>query len=798
MLRHWIYFVCFSVFALITSYDLQAYSPLYDNLVIEKINVEIVNVPADYYFNKQAVLAKIKTREKDLFSQSDFDNDLKVLSCEYDRVEPIVDIVNDNIHITIKLTPKPLVRGIFWHGNERITNKCLREELKINSCSVFDRLEFNKAFHKLKTYYVKKGFFEVELDYEIILDAQTNEVDIHIHIQEGRAGRIQKIHFLNFTTDEEDELCEKMLTKTYSFFFSWINDQGTYNEDMVQQDQFTILNYLHNRGYADARVYIDITEAKECDRIILTIVADKGQRYYFDKLTIEGNTIICAQDIFNTFCIRPGAPYSPEKLAETVQNITNLYGRFGYIDTIVNYEPINGCEDYLYNVNFTIEEGEQYRVGLIKVIGNCSTQTNVILHETLLYPGEIFNTEKLQKSEERLRNVGFFKYVNVYAVKSDSPCLLGDNYRDVQIEVEETNTGQFGASLGFSTVENIFGSFSVTENNFNYKGLGCLWSKGLKGLRGGGEYAYFNAKIGAKSRAYTFSWTKPYFMDTPWSVGFDIERSSNRYLSKDYDINAWGLTLRAGYEINAFLRFGWHYRLRDSDVHVDDDGSSSSSSPSTSALASSSDSLEEEAHVGGLISASGVSLNYNSTDHPVEPCSGFRSRLEAEYAGIGGDHHFFGFAYTNAYYIPLGNKDVLKFRADFRFLQQVMGTKPNHIPLDERLFLGGDNSIRGYRPYKLGPRFKGGAPSGGLSMQIYSIEYSKKINKRLDGFTFFDAGHLSQHNWHFGRISTSVGLGVRMKIFEGVPPLTMGFGFPLDPQSRGEVRRFFMSVGGKF
>ncbi len=107
-------------------------------------------------------------------------------------------------------------------------------------------------------------------------------------------------------------------------------------------------------------------------------------------------------------------------------------------------------------MDFNIEEGQQYRVGLIKVIGNCSTETWIILHETLLIPGEIFNIDKLELTEERLMNIGYFKNVNVYAVKSGGPDSLGANYRDVQIEVEETTTGRIGAFLGYSTVESLF------------------------------------------------------------------------------------------------------------------------------------------------------------------------------------------------------------------------------------------------------------------------------------------------------------------------------------------------------
>jgi outer membrane protein insertion porin family len=770
----------------------------FENQVIEKIEVVIMNLPETANFDNQSVRARITTKEGNLFSQTDFDADLKTLAQDFDRVDPVLESIDGKMHITLKIWPKPTIRTITWRGNVKEKTSRLQKELAIGLCTIFDRQNFNKAFHKLKAYYIKSGFFEAELEYDVNLDCETNEVDVIITINEGRAGRIKQIKFRGFTNDEESDLVDMIMTKEYSFFMSWLTGEGTYHEEAIQQDQFVIINYLQNEGYADARVKIDIKESRQSNRIIIIIEAEKGPVYSFGRVTFHGNKLFCDEEIDACFRFWEGYLYCPDRIRQTVKAITDLYGKKGYIDAVVNFEPKLYCEHLAYDIDFTIEEGEKYHVGLIKVFGNCSTQTNVILHETFLVPGEVFNIEKLQKTEERLQNTGFFKNVNVYAVKSDGPLGLGDCYRDVHIEVEETNTGNFSAFFGFSTVESIFGGISITENNFNYRGFSRLWRDGYSALRGGGEYLSISATLGNKSRSYLLSWTKPYFMDTQWSVGFDLERSSNHYISKDYDIEATGFTLHAGYSINSFLKAGWHYRIKNTYTHV---------------YRHASHLLKDEARLAGLISATGLSLIYDSTDHPQKPSRGFKSRVDGEYAGVGGDHHFFGIGYLNSYYIPIDKKSVIKLRGDLRFIKPMDHNleKKLHredpsakiysvdtLPLDERLFLGGDNSVRGYRPYKLGPHFSHGDPRGGVSMQIYSIEYTRNLLKRLDGFLFFDAGHLSAREWNFGRLSTSVGYGIRFKIFESGPPLTVGMGYPLNPRSNSEVKNFFLTVGGRF
>ena len=96
-----------------------------------------------------------------------------------------------------------------------------------------------------------------------------------------------------------------MMTKKYNIFLSWLNDEGIYNEEAIQQDRLVITNYLQNQGYADAQVDLTVTEAcNSKDRIIVTFTADKGERYSFGTLSFEGNSLICDEEIDRLFEMR--------------------------------------------------------------------------------------------------------------------------------------------------------------------------------------------------------------------------------------------------------------------------------------------------------------------------------------------------------------------------------------------------------------------------------------------------------------------------------------------------------------
>ena len=290
----------------------------YENHMISKLEI-FVHTNTGIIMDTNANITRLRSQQGRLFSQADFDEDLKVLAEDYDRVDPSVETDGQQVAITIHVWPKPIIRSIRWHGNHHVKTSSLQKELGINCFSIFERQAFNVAFHKLKAYYISHGYFEAQLDYIVETDSEMNEVTIVIDIHEGRSGKIQEINFNNFTKEEQNDVLHEMITKKYNLFLSWYTEEGTYNEDAIQQDKLTIINYLQNNGYADAEVNISVDESCKTNRIIVTITADKGELYTFGQLSFEGNQIICDEKIDRLFEVRPGDPFSLEGVRETIE-----------------------------------------------------------------------------------------------------------------------------------------------------------------------------------------------------------------------------------------------------------------------------------------------------------------------------------------------------------------------------------------------------------------------------------------------------------------------------------------------
>ncbi len=744
------------------------------------------NAPGKSTLEQRTLLAQMNTKVGVKFSQLDFDEDLKHLSEEYDRVEPSVSVRSGEIYLTIKLTPRPIVHELVFEGNERISSKKMKKELDLKTGAIFDRHTFNVDFNKLRDLYTKKGFFEAELSYRVEPIKGMSAVDIIVTVNEGRTGHIRGLGFTGFSRKEKQELLEEVHTKKRFALTSWMTQQGTYHEEMVEQDRFVVLNYLHNKGYADADVRVDVTEAPDGRGIIVTFFANRGERYSFGQSTFDGNTLFSDEEVQERIIFKKGEPYSPEQIRDTVKWINDLYGAQGYIDATANYEPRLVPEERAYDVHFTITEGRQCKVGMVRVFGNRNTQERVILHESRLIPGETFDLRRLEQTEAVLQNIGYFETVNVYAVQSPQEVELGPDYRDVHIEVEETATGNFGVFGGASTDENVFAGVELVEKNFNWRGLFNMRGRGPAALRGGGEFLRARANFGKGQTSYTLSWTKPFFKDTCWVVGFDLDRSINGLKSDDYRIRKSGFSLRADYPINRFVRFGTHYRFRYEDVTLKNKDQAD-------------EQLQEQAKNQGTISAFGTTLAYDSVDY--WHTRGLQSMLATEVATHPGKFNFFSFSYLNAFYYPLIERIIFKGRFDARFIQPLFDTTSPGIPLGERLFLGGEGSVRGYRPYSLGPQFaiNKDEPKGGLSSMLLSAELKRCIVPRVDGFAFVDGGYVSGNVWTVSEMRWSVGLGARIEVMNGVP-LIIGLGYPLNVKrgQHDDVRHFFFSVGGRF
>jgi outer membrane protein insertion porin family len=386
-----------------------------------------------------------------------------------------------------------------------------------------------------------------------------------------------------------------------------------------------------------------------------------------------------------------------------------------------------------------------------------------VRRELKLNEGDLYSSTALKRSKQNLMNTGFFEEANLVTVKGSAADKL-----DLNVEVKEKPTGTFSVGAGYSSLDGIIGQGSVQQANF----LGL----GLK--------ATLAASFGSKSQTYNLGLTDPYFLDSRWTVGADVYRNERQYL--DYTRRATGGDIKAGYPLSDTLSTFWLYKYEEKQIFDE-------------SLA-----LLENIKLGTVVapaansstSAVLASLTSNTTDYHLDPSSGMMDSISMEFAGLGGTNRYLRYLTEHTLFYPIGWGGVTSLRGTLGYIQSL----GKDIPIDEKFYLGGTSSLRGYSgrtvcPIKVNdptrPDISGGGTSGlsrvflgGEVEAVANIEYSFPLLKEagLKGVIFFDAGN-SQDTFKdtFSKFLTSYGAGIRW--FSPIGPLRLEYGIPINPRA---------------
>jgi outer membrane protein insertion porin family len=290
--------------------------------------------------------------------------------------------------------------------------------------------------------------------------------------------------------------------------------------------------------------------------------------------------------------------------------------------------------------------------------------------------------------------------------------------------------------------------------------------------------------VGAISRQYSLSFTEPYLLDTRISSGFDIYNWELEYI--DYTKETQGGGLRFAYALTDFTTVGAGYRFDDSNVFL--------ARPTASQV------LED---LRGRTVTSAVSsyLRRDSRDRIFDPTRGSVNEVSVEYAGLGGDAQFARVVGSSGWYFPLLWDLTFFTRGKVGYIEPVGGGR---LPLYERFYLGGMNSVRGFEYYTVSPQTPEGEYVGGNKMLLFNFELQFPIvrDAGLMGVVFYDAGNA------FGLPPSNIGgfdlfdlrdsAGAGFRWFSPLGPLRLEWGKNLHPRPGEETSNFEFAIGQMF
>jgi outer membrane protein insertion porin family len=747
-----------------------------------------VGIAGNVRVEEDAIRVHLRTQQGQPFDQETIDRDIRGVYAMgfFDQVDAEVNREDPRqLEVVFRVKERPLVRALKVEGAEKIKRDEVEAALKVRAHTILDPEKAREGIEAAKKLYVEKGYLDAEITYSRELVGE-NEVDVIYTVKENERVQVTDVEFEGNKAFSDGTLRGVMQTRK-KWLFGFITGAGVLNRDVLRTDMERLTAYYYDHGYVTVRVDQPRVDRRD-DGLHVTVKIDEGEQFTVGEVKFIGEDLPP-----DTGALRqgletvPGEVFQASALREDVQKLTERLSEDGHAFATVEPQTEVRADEHKVDITFEAARGRQVTVDRIEITGNTKTRDKVIRREMRLQEQERFSATKLRKSREALQRLGFFQEVNITTRRTAS-----EDRMNVVVDVKEGQTGAFSAGAGFSSADALLFNVRIQENN----------------LFGRGQRLVLSGDVGSIRRNIILSFTEPYFLETPLTVGLDAFSWQLAY--EDFDRSGTGMGTRFTYPVTALgwnslwglsldeVRLGADYRLERaeiSDVSFDA-GRSIRAEQGTS-----------------LISSIKPSISRNTLNHAFDPTAGSFQEVSLEVAGLGGEQFLKAEARERWYYTFLRTKALGDFTyslgGTLGYGVGDEGLEGDDLPLFERYFPGGINSIRGFKSRTLGPREEtkdifgrvtNTTPIGGSSQVIVNNEIIFPIVQGigLKGVVFVDAGNAYSGQERFSLDETRFSAGGGVRWLSPVGPLRVELGQPFNTGPYDEESLFSFSFGGPF
>jgi outer membrane protein insertion porin family len=691
--------------------------------------------------------------------------------------------------LVVKLVENPIINRIAFEGNSKLADKDLNGEIQLRPRVVYTRTRVQNDVRRILELYRRHGRFAATVEPKVI-QLSENRVDLVFEITEGPSTGVRSINFVGNRQFGDGTLRGAIETKE-SRWYRFLSTSDTYDPDRLTYDRELLRKFYLSEGYADFRVVSAVAElTPNRDGFVVTFTIEEGERYRFGKVDVDIKLKdLPRENVLPLMTVQPGDWYNSEAVEHSIAVLTDALGNRGYAFVEVKPNITRNREERTIDLVFNVAEGPQVYVDRIDINGNLRTLDKVIRREFRLVEGDAFNTNKMQRSKDRIKNLGFFKKVEATSSPGSAP-----DRTLITVEVEEQSTGELSLGLGFSTSDGPLADISIRERNF----------------LGRGQDLRIGTVVSLRSQQVDLSFTEPYFLDKNIAAGFDLfevktSPTSNFFtgVTPVYQQFSYGGALRGGYQISENLRQTWKYTARSDEI------------TNVQSNASLFIQLQAGTHV---TSAIGQVLLYDRRDNRLDPTDGYYASIGNDFAGAGFGVHYIRNKASVGYYYSVAPEWVLSFTGE---AGDIFGWSGQQVLLQDRFFVGGDN-LRGFAPAGVGPRDTvSGDGLGGNKYYVGSVSLAVPLGlpKELgiSGRVFSDFGSLwgnDQKNLALTpaqlastggvvpqildstAIRASAGVGVAWK--SPVGPIRLDLAVPIKKEAFDKTQFFHVSFGTRF
>lgn len=737
--------------------------------------------------SESVILANLRTKVGEPFTQTNSDDDVRALYATgfFSNVRILQERVPDGLKVIVVVVGKSKLKEVLFEGNKRYSAARLAKEAKykegdkdkpLKAGEILSEKQVADAANSLVEFYQKGGYHAVKVSFDVTPDELTGLSVVKFIVTEGDRIKIARVDFQGNKTFPTKVLRKKIETRNWNWI-TWITKKGFYKETVVEEDKERLVDFYRSEGYIDADVKDVKRDFPTKETMVVTFFLFEGNQYKVGKLDIEGNQLFSRADIDKKLTMKEGGLFTPGGLQKDIKAIQDIYGIKGYIDTVVKPTKTPNVQTGTMDVKLEVREGDLAYIDLIKVNGNIKTKDKVIRRELAVAPGEIFNTVKVEASKKRLENLGYFSKVNTQTEDTDVP-----NRKNLLISVEEQRTGSVSFGAGFSSVDSILGFVEVAQGNFDIMKPPYF--------TGAGQKARVRAQFGARRQDYIISFTEPWFMNKRLSLGADLFFNEANYLSSAYNERRYGFDIPASTGLGEFNRIGLTYKLEQIEIYDMASGLSQVL-------------LDEQGKRSK--SSMALSLSRDTRDDLTLPGKGYKVDLWSELAGgpvFGGQTSIYKLGTTGQVYftMPWWEKNILSFSGSTAAVNQ--WDDATRVPLYDKFFVGGANTVRGFKYRDVGPKDNGqpdGEPLGGKTMAYLQSEYSIPVIDRVRFATFMDLGQVWTKSFSYSGADPSVGAGIGLRLNLPIGSINLDYGWPIyTSQAQNAGGQFTFGGGTKF
>jgi outer membrane protein insertion porin family len=644
-----------------------------------------------------------------------------------------VDYVPVGEHATLKVDVSKIETALKDHN------------IEVHLDAFVDEATIQKVITAIRELYAQQGYNDVKVEPVMReLPGGPKLVDLRFNITSGPQLKIRDVVFDGNQALSDGELRKQMKDNQPRSKLLFFLGRGTYHEQRFADDADRIADYYRTHGYWRVEVGQPQVESYETSVdgksrwIQLRVPIEEGPQYKVGTFVIAGTPSLNAQYLRNMFDIKQGDVFSLKKLRKGFERVKDVYGAYGFYQwapdpemTPRDVDPETGKPKEeggapvppIMDINLKMNEGKQFYVNRITFVGNTTTHDAVIRRELNVAEGALFNSEALKMSVRRLNQLGYFKPLEGKEGEMDvTPTANVDNKVDVKIKVEEQNRNQIAFGAGYSQFEGVFGQLSFQTSNF----------------LGRGETLGVSLQRGSQAEQYQLSFSEPYLFDRPINAGFDLHKTQFIYPGQ-FTQESTGANLVVGFPLANFTRafMGYSYEaIRVFDVN--------SAYLSPAALRNNpflSDSLLIGQNGRRLVSKISPSVVFNTVNAPLFPRTGQKYSAAFDLAGIGGNTSYTQSTLEGTWYFPISTHTALGVHGSGQYIRPYGDTTT--LPIFEKIFLGGEYTMRGFDIRSVSPRDpQSGLLIGGNKSLIFNAEYYVDIMGQVRVLAFYDAGEV--------------------------------------------------------